>query len=94
MDEVCKILELEGVTVKRPEIIDWSKEVKTPWFEAQGMYAAMPRDFLMTVGDELIEAPMAWRARFFEYQAYRRGLTYSLSRRVSIFKCSTLEPAH
>ena len=74
MDEVCKILELEGVTVKRPEIIDWSKEVKTPWFEAQGMYAAMPRDILMTVGDELIEAPMAWRARFFEYQAYRIGL--------------------
>jgi glycine amidinotransferase len=36
MDEVCKILELEGVTVRRPEIIDWSKDVKTPHFEAQG----------------------------------------------------------
>ena len=71
MDEVQKILELEGVIVKRPEVIDWSKPIKTPWFEAQGLYAAMPRDILMTIGDELIEAPMAWRSRFFEYQAYR-----------------------
>ena len=23
----------------------------------------------MTIGDEIIEAPMAWRARFFEYEA-------------------------
>ena len=36
-----------------------------------GMYAAMPRDFLLVIGDELIEAPMAWRSRFFEYRAYR-----------------------
>ena len=35
------------------------------------MYAAMPRDLLMVVGDEIIEAPMAWRSRFFEYRAYR-----------------------
>lgn len=31
----------------------------------------MPRDILMVVGNEIIEAPMAWRARFFEYRAYR-----------------------
>lgn len=37
-----------------------------------GMYAAMPRDILLVVGNEIIEAPMAWRARFFEYRAYRR----------------------
>ena len=36
-----------------------------------GLYAAMPRDIVMTVGDEIIEAPMAWRSRFFEYRAYR-----------------------
>ena len=36
------------------------------------MYAAMPRDIIMAIGDEIIEAPMAWRARFFEYRAYRR----------------------
>ena len=36
-----------------------------------GLYAAMPRDILMVIGDEIIEAPMAWRSRFFEYRAYR-----------------------
>ena len=25
----------------------------------------------MVIGDEIIEAPMAWRSRFFEYQSYR-----------------------
>jgi len=35
------------------------------------MYAAMPRDILITVGDEIIEAPMAWRSRYFEWTAYR-----------------------
>ncbi len=29
------------------------------------------RDILLIVGDEIIEAPMAWRSRFFEYRAYR-----------------------
>ena len=31
----------------------------------------MPRDFLLVVGDEMIESPMAWRCRYFEYEAYR-----------------------
>ena len=35
------------------------------------MYAAMPRDILLVVGEEIIEAPMSWRSRFFEYRAYR-----------------------
>ena len=38
---------------------------------SSGLYAAMPRDILMVVGDEIIEAPMAWRSRFFEYRSYR-----------------------
>ena len=29
------------------------------------------RDILLVIGDEIIEAPMAMRARFFEYRAYR-----------------------
>ena len=32
----------------------------------------MPRDILMVVGNEIIEAPMAWRSRFFEYRPYRK----------------------
>ncbi len=30
-----------------------------------------PRDILLVVGDEIIEAPMAQRHRFFEYRAFR-----------------------
>ena len=71
MDEFCKILEHEGVTVRRPKILDHSKEYTTPDFTSRGMYAAMPRDILLVVGEEIIEAPMCWRARFFEYRAYR-----------------------
>lgn len=71
LNEFCRVLEAEGVTVRRPDIIDFSQTYKTPDFEASGMYAAMPRDILIVVGNEIIEAPMAWRSRFFEYRAYR-----------------------
>uniref|UniRef100_G1T784 Glycine amidinotransferase n=1 Tax=Oryctolagus cuniculus TaxID=9986 RepID=G1T784_RABIT len=71
IEEMCNILKMEGVTVKRPDPIDWSLKYKTPDFESTGLYGAMPRDILMVVGNEIIEAPMAWRARFFEYRAYR-----------------------
>uniref|UniRef100_H3CVS6 Glycine amidinotransferase n=1 Tax=Tetraodon nigroviridis TaxID=99883 RepID=H3CVS6_TETNG len=71
IEEMCNILRHEGVTVRRPEPIDWSVEYKTPDFTSTGMYAAMPRDILLVVGNEIIEAPMAWRSRFFEYRAYR-----------------------
>ena len=72
LEELCHILEGEGVTVRRPEVIDFSKGYNTPDFEVlSGMYAAMPRDILMVIGNEIIEAPMAWRSRFFEYRAYR-----------------------
>ena len=71
IDEFCRVLELEGVTVRRPDKLDFGKEYTTPDFKSTGMYAAMPRDILMVVGEEIIEAPMAWRSRFFEYRAYR-----------------------
>ena len=31
----------------------------------------MPRDLLLVVGDQIIEAPMAWRSRYFASSAYR-----------------------
>ncbi|XP_077997057.1 glycine amidinotransferase, mitochondrial-like [Glandiceps talaboti] len=71
IENFCKVLEHEGVTVRRPAKLDHSKEYTTPDFTSTGMYAAMPRDFMIVVGDEIIEAPMGWRARFFEYRAYR-----------------------
>jgi glycine amidinotransferase len=80
LNEFCKILEAEGVTVRRPDIIDFSNSYKTPDFEASGLYAAMPRDVLIVIGNEIIEAPMAWRSRFFEYRAYRSLMKEYLKR--------------
>ena len=72
VEEFCNILTGEGVTVRRPDIMDYSEEYKTPDFHSEsGLHGTMPRDILMVIGDEIIEAPMAWRARFFEYRAYR-----------------------
>ena len=36
IEEFCNILRLEGVTVKRPEVIDWSKVYETPDFQSSG----------------------------------------------------------
>ncbi|XP_022101479.1 glycine amidinotransferase, mitochondrial-like [Acanthaster planci] len=71
VEEVCNILNQEGIIVRRPDPIDFSDEYKTPDFSSRGMYCAMPRDILLIVGEEIIECPMAWRSRFFEYRAYR-----------------------
>ncbi|XP_071476328.1 glycine amidinotransferase, mitochondrial-like [Diadema antillarum] len=69
--EFVNVLEHEGITVRRPDICNYQEEYITPDFRSTGMYAAMPRDILMVLGDEIIECPMAWRSRFFEYRAYR-----------------------
>lgn len=75
LDELAHILTAEGVQVRRPDPISHALPFSTPnWQSAGGLYAAMPRDLLLVVGDELIEAPMAWRCRYFEIAAYRRLL--------------------
>jgi glycine amidinotransferase len=33
---MCNILSMEGVTVRRPDPIDWSLKYKTPDFESTG----------------------------------------------------------
>ena len=74
LDYFAKVLEDEGVTVRRPEVGkgDFAQSYETPDFKCtNGLYAAMPRDVLMVVGNEIIEAPMAWRSRYFEYRPYR-----------------------
>jgi glycine amidinotransferase len=70
--ELVHILEAEGVVVRRPEPLDHSKPFSTPfWHSASGLYAAMPRDVLLVIGDEIIESPMAWRSRYHEASSYR-----------------------
>jgi glycine amidinotransferase len=77
LDGFARLLEEQGVVVRRPAPVDHEVSVRTPDFEAPyGHGQACPRDVLLVVGDEIIEAPMAQRGRFFEYRAYRDLLTH------------------
>jgi len=71
VEELAHVLKEEGVIVKRPDRVDWGQTISTPTYTGPGMYASMPRDSLLIVGDEIIEAPLAWRMRYFEYTAFR-----------------------
>lgn len=75
LDELARILACEGVTVRRPQALEHGRPFATPdWSSQGGNYAAMPRDLLIVVGDQIIEAPLAWRCRHFEVHAYRELL--------------------
>ncbi len=74
LDALSNRLVKLGVKVRRPDILDFNKEVTTPWWSSKGLYAAMPRDVLLVVGDTIFEAPMAWRSRYFESYAFRNLL--------------------
>ncbi len=72
MDNFAAVLESHGVVVDRPEIMDWSREIETPDWKQGSQFGVMPpRDVLLTVGSEILEATMSQRARWFEYLAYR-----------------------
>jgi glycine amidinotransferase len=72
LDGLVHLLEGEGVTVRRPEVVDYSRPYSTPdWQCSTGLYSAMPRDILLVVGEEIIEAPTCWRSRYHEIDAYR-----------------------
>ncbi|MGH3911800.1 MAG: amidinotransferase [Pseudonocardiaceae bacterium] len=64
-------LELEGITVVRPESIDYSLAFSTPSWKSAGLYSTMPRDLLIVIGGTIVEAPLSWRCRQHEVDAYR-----------------------
>lgn len=72
LDQFVHILEAEGITVRRPDLMDFSAVSRTPFWKSKGYCIACPRDGFLVVGDEIIETPMAWRSRYFEGAAYRR----------------------
>lgn len=71
LEELVHILEAEGVKVRRPQPVDQRKPFGAPGWTSTGLYAAMPRDLLLVVGNDIIECPMAWRSRYFETSSYR-----------------------
>ncbi len=64
LDHFAEVLRQHGVTVYRPDEVDWLKH--------GGYTGAMPRDRLLTVGNTLIESIPAWGCRQKEI-----GLAYS-----------------
>jgi glycine amidinotransferase len=76
LNEFVRILEGEGVTVRRPRPFDLTKEVVTPfWKWGSGFDFANPRDLLMVIGDTIIEASSPRRGRQFESLAWHHHLT-------------------
>ncbi|UCF92315.1 MAG: serine/threonine protein kinase [Desulfobacterales bacterium] len=72
LDNFARILESRGVRVDRPTPLDFSQEVRTPDWKQASMFGCMPpRDVLLTVGNEILEATMSYRSRWYEYLCYR-----------------------
>ncbi|CAM4067907.1 glycine amidinotransferase [Nocardiopsis rhodophaea] len=72
LDRLAEVLESRGIVVRRPAPYDFSQPLRTPHFGVENQYCAVcPRDVMITVGNEIIEATMSRRARYFEYEPYR-----------------------
>ncbi len=72
LDNFAAILENRGIRVDRPTPLDFSQAIQTPDWIQESMFGCMPpRDVLLTVGPEMLEAPMSFRSRWFEYLCYR-----------------------
>jgi glycine amidinotransferase len=72
LDGFVEILEERGVRVDRPTPMDFSQAVETPDWKQDSMFGVMPpRDLLLTVGNEILEATMSQRSRWYEYLCYR-----------------------
>ncbi|TET84543.1 MAG: serine/threonine protein kinase [Anaerolineales bacterium] len=72
LDGLVKILEARGIQVDRPTPLNFSQVVQTPDWKQDSMFGCMPpRDLLLTVGNEIVEATMSYRSRWFEYLCYR-----------------------
>lgn len=71
LERFSELLRGEGVMVRRPALTDHTRRFGSPDWTADGEYNYCPRDVLLTIGQTIIETPMALRTRFFEPLAYR-----------------------
>ena len=72
LDEFAAMLEKRGIRVDRPTPLDFGQKAQTPDWVQDSMFGCMPpRDVLLTVGNEILEATMSYRSRWFEYLCYR-----------------------
>lgn len=70
-DLLAELLEGEGIIVHRPTETQQNSSTKTPNWKCVTQYNCCPRDKLLIVGNELIEASMSNRSRIFEEYCYR-----------------------
>jgi glycine amidinotransferase len=71
LDQFIHILEGEGITVRRPDIVNFAQTYCSPCWSSRGFSTACPRDIFLIIGNEIIETPSCWRSRYFEAGAYR-----------------------
>lgn len=72
LDGFVRILKSRGIRVDRPTPIDFNRPVATPDWKTSSMFGATPpRDVLLTVGRQILEATMSYRCRWFDYLCYR-----------------------
>ncbi len=72
LDGLAKILEKRDIIVDRPTPINFNQKISTPDWELDSMFGCMPpRDIILTLGNEMLEATMSYRSRWFEYLCYR-----------------------
>ena len=72
LDNFAAMLQERGVRVDRPTPFDFSLPAQTPDWQTGSNFGCMPpRDVLLTVGREMLEATMSYRCRWFEYLCYR-----------------------
>jgi glycine amidinotransferase len=74
LDGFIALLTRERILVRRPDSVDHHREFSTPDWSSRGYSSIFPRDSMLVVGNEIIEAPMAWPSRYFEVHAFRTKL--------------------
>ncbi|MEM4240190.1 MAG: hypothetical protein QXM31_03365 [Candidatus Woesearchaeota archaeon] len=92
MDDLQKLIEGYGVTVKRVKSLDKISEIVTPVFKSFTTACDSPRDMYFAIGNEIIESPPTNRKRYFEHlllrdifmDYFRNGAKWTLAPRPSL----------
>ena len=72
LDNFANMLTKRGIRVDRPTPTEFSLPATTPDFHTDSQFGCPPpRDVLLTVGNEILEATMSYRCHWFEYLCYR-----------------------
>jgi N-dimethylarginine dimethylaminohydrolase len=66
LDELCKVLQSAGVEVYRPLDNNYTASIGNTKWTSDQMYGYCPRDTHLVIGNNVVEAPMSYRARQME----------------------------